>query len=86
MLFDEIMDAESRQILREGHWRQAAYLTDALNDAHARGLLRHEPPGETADIWLDLLTGAAVRGALADPAAAARLYDEFLNAQSSVRA
>lgn len=48
MLFDEIFNPECRQILIEGHLRQAAYLADALADAHARGLLptghRARPP------------------------------------------
>lgn len=67
LLHDELTREDTRELLCRGREQQADYIRAALIDAHKRGILAVEPPTETAEIWMDLLTGAALRAAISDP-------------------
>jgi AcrR family transcriptional regulator len=84
LLFDEIVDPTSRRLLIEGQRRQAEYLAAALADAHDRGLI-DEQLDDAAELWLDLLSGAAVRGALDDPRIALTRAKKYIHNQLDQR-
>lgn len=67
LLFEEIVDPRTRPQLMAGWRRQESYLDDAIKDAATRGLWTTAPPAGTAQAWLDLLSGAVLRGAVTDP-------------------
>jgi AcrR family transcriptional regulator len=78
LLVHEITAAETRDLVRQGQERQEAFVAEALADADARGLLRAETPRVIAARWLDLLAGAAVRGAINEPAGALARVQHYI--------
>jgi AcrR family transcriptional regulator len=70
LLVQEMFDDQARAAVIRGRQRQAAFLGAALADAWQRHLLAIRPAPDVPELWLDLLGGAAVHGALDDPAAA----------------
>ncbi len=78
LLVEELFDEQARAAVARGRRRQAAFLGDALTDAWRRRLLTTRPAPDVPELWLDLLSGAAVRGAVDDPGAALDRAVRFL--------
>ncbi|MFC7725457.1 TetR/AcrR family transcriptional regulator [Nocardioides sp. GCM10028917] len=79
LLLDEVVDDETRPLLARGREKQARYLQSALIDAHQRGQLRHEPPANAGELWLDLLAGATITGAIEQSTRAATRTLGYIN-------
>lgn len=78
LLVNEITDPQTRELVRRGRRRQEAFVADALADAYRRGVLDGPPPETVAALWLDLLAGAAVRGAIEDPHGAITRAQQYI--------
>jgi AcrR family transcriptional regulator len=72
LLVDELFDDEARAAVARGHRAQVAFLAAALAHAWQRRLLATRPAGDTPELWLDLLNGAAVRDAIDEGSGALR--------------